>query len=115
VADDLRRSITAGTYKPGQRLPSGRELARHYGVAAMTIHHAVGVLRDEQLVESFQGRGVFIAGGDGSRPRPGGRQGEVREDPAIKTLRRDFKRLADRVTRIERLMGNSNGAGTGEP
>jgi DNA-binding transcriptional regulator YhcF (GntR family) len=30
VADYLRASITARTFKPGERLPSGWELARHY-------------------------------------------------------------------------------------
>ena len=60
VADDLRASISDRTFKPGERLPSGRELARRYGVAPMTISHALDVLRKEQLVEAYQGRGVFI-------------------------------------------------------
>ena len=49
VADDLRASISGGTFKPGERLPSGRDLARRYGVAPMTISHALDVLRQEQL------------------------------------------------------------------
>ena len=60
VADDLRANISGGTFKPGERLPSGRELARRYGVAPMTISHALDVLRQEQLVEAYQGRGVFV-------------------------------------------------------
>jgi DNA-binding GntR family transcriptional regulator len=60
IADDLRAGIRSGTYQAGQRMPSNRELAASYGVAAMTVYQAVRVLRDEGLVTSYQGRGVFV-------------------------------------------------------
>jgi DNA-binding GntR family transcriptional regulator len=62
IADDLRRQVKSGELKQGQRLPSNRELAASYGVAPMTVHQAVRVLRDEGLVSSYQGRGVFVDG-----------------------------------------------------
>ena len=101
VADDLRASISGGTFKPGERLPSGRDLARRYGVAPMTISHALDVLRQEQLVEAYQGRGVFVTNHSASSGpgRSGGQQ-----DPAIGSLRADLDELAKRVTRIERLI-----------
>ena len=101
VADDLRASISGGTFKPGERLPSGRDLARRYGVAPMTISHALDVLRQEQLVEAYQGRGVFVTNHSASSGpgRSGGQQ-----DPAIGSLRADLDELAKRVTRIEQLM-----------
>jgi DNA-binding transcriptional regulator YhcF (GntR family) len=67
----------------------------------MTIHHALGVLREEQLVESYQGRGVFITNGPIS-PGPG--RDQTRPDPALKAMRNDLDQLADRVARIERLI-----------
>jgi DNA-binding GntR family transcriptional regulator len=117
VADDLRTSIRAGTYKPGERLPSGRELARRYGVAPMTIHHAVGVLRGEQLVESYQGRGVFIADRASARSATLGDwdQDQARQDSEIETLRGDVDRLADRVTWIERLLADGKDPGADAP
>ena len=101
VADDLRASISGGTFKPGERLPSGRDLARRYGVAPMTISHALDVLRQEQLVEAYQGRGVFVTNHSASSGpgRSGGQQ-----DPAIGSLRADLDGLAKRVARIEQLI-----------
>ena len=106
VADDLRASISDRTFKPGERLPPGRELARRYGVAPMTISHALDVLRKEQLVEAYQGRGVFIT--DHSAAANANRE-DVGHDAAIRVLRGDLDRLADRVARIERLITNGSG------
>lgn len=106
MADDLRASISDRTFKPGERLPPGRELARRYGVAPMTISHALDVLRKEQLVEAYQGRGVFIT--DHSAAANANRE-DVGHDAAIRVLRGDLDRLADRVARIERLITNGSG------
>jgi DNA-binding GntR family transcriptional regulator len=99
VADDLRREIAQGQFTPGQKLPSRRNLARQYGVAPMTINHAMAVLRDEGLVVSYQGRGVFVADGSGSREHE---QPQRSRDSAIDALRADLDQLAERVSRLER-------------
>ena len=112
VADDLRAGIANRTFKPGERLPSGRDLARRYGVAPMTISHALDVLRREQLVEAYQGRGVFVTDhrAAGGRSRASGRQ-----DPAIGSLRQDLDQLAARVARIERILADGPGAEADPP
>lgn len=61
VADDLRAAIKRGDLKPGQRIPSGRDLAKKYGVALLTIQRAVDLLKGEALVISHPPRGVFVA------------------------------------------------------
>ncbi|MFC9912065.1 GntR family transcriptional regulator [Streptomyces sp. NPDC127197] len=61
VADDLRKKIAAGALKAGQRLDGNAKMAEHYGVAAMTIRHALDILRREGLIVSQQGRGTFVA------------------------------------------------------
>jgi GntR family transcriptional regulator len=111
VADDLRASIASRTYRPGDRLPSGRDLARRYGVAPMTISHALDVLREEKLVEAYPGRGVFIA--DHSAPSPG--QDDARQDSAVTSLRGDLDRLAERVARIERILLDGQVPGADSP
>ncbi|GLU49841.1 GntR family transcriptional regulator [Nocardiopsis ansamitocini] len=60
VASALRAAILTRKFEPGDKLPSGPELAKTYGVARMTVQQAVRLLRDEGLVVSQQGRGVFV-------------------------------------------------------
>jgi DNA-binding transcriptional regulator YhcF (GntR family) len=60
VAGALRASILTRKLEPGDQLPSGSELAKTYGVARMTVQQAIRLLRDEGLVVSQQGRGVFV-------------------------------------------------------
>lgn len=60
VANKLRDAIRTGTLHPGEKLPSGSELASRYGVARMTVQNAIRLLRDEGLVVSRQGSGVFV-------------------------------------------------------
>ncbi|PBC97815.1 regulatory GntR family protein [Streptomyces sp. Ag82_O1-15] len=61
VADDLRQKIASGALKAGQRLDGNAKMAERYGVAAMTIRHALDILRKEGLIVSQQGRGTFVA------------------------------------------------------
>jgi GntR family transcriptional regulator len=50
-----------GTLKPGDPLPSERELAERYDVARMTVRAEITRLAAEGLVERVQGRGTFVA------------------------------------------------------
>ncbi len=60
VADQLRTAIYARELKPGDQLPSERELIERYGLAHGTVRQAVEVLRTEGLVVSVQGRGSYV-------------------------------------------------------
>ena len=60
VAGALRAAILTKTVQPGEQLPSGSQLAKRYGVARMTVQQAIRLLRDEGLVVSRQGSGVFV-------------------------------------------------------
>jgi DNA-binding FadR family transcriptional regulator len=66
AADELRREIKAGRYKPGEQLPSYRELQERFSVANMTARSALGVLRQEGLIYTIQGRGSFVSDFDGT-------------------------------------------------
>jgi GntR family transcriptional regulator len=60
IADSLREAIRSGEYGPGDRLPGENDLMASYGVARMTARQALGVLRDEGVVEARKGAGVFV-------------------------------------------------------
>lgn len=60
VANELRRRIEAGQIPPGRRIPSLVELEEEFGVARDTLRKAVQVLKDEQLVETVSGMGIFV-------------------------------------------------------
>ncbi|MEV5720626.1 winged helix-turn-helix domain-containing protein [Amycolatopsis mediterranei] len=56
----LRAAILTRKFEPGDQLPSYAELAKHFDVAPMTAQKAVGLLRNEGLVVTRQGRGSFV-------------------------------------------------------
>jgi len=58
LADYLREKITSGEY--AERLPSLTTLIEISGLSMSTVQAAVGVLKDEGLVYSVRGRGVFV-------------------------------------------------------
>ncbi|QKW20083.1 GntR family transcriptional regulator [Kitasatospora sp. NA04385] len=60
IADDLKREIDAGRYRPGDRLPGENDLMATYGVARMTARQALGVLQGEGIAEARRGVGVFV-------------------------------------------------------
>jgi DNA-binding transcriptional regulator YhcF (GntR family) len=60
VSNALRAAILTRAFQPGDRLPSLNELAERYGVARMTVQQAMRVLREEGLIVSRQGSGVFV-------------------------------------------------------
>lgn len=67
IADDIRSQIESGELAAGTRLPSGRTLARDYGVALMTAQAALQRLRDEKLLYASS-RGYFVSDPDAPVP-----------------------------------------------
>lgn len=65
LANILRAQIAAGTLPPGRPIPSERTLVQTYGVAVGTIKKAIQLLRDEGLVYTVIGRGVYVASQNG--------------------------------------------------
>ncbi|HEX7076132.1 MAG TPA: FadR/GntR family transcriptional regulator [Hyphomicrobiaceae bacterium] len=67
IAKLLRNEILKGTLKPGDKLPSEQQLCRMFGVSRPVVREAISRLKYDGVLESFQGRGVFVRG-DGSGP-----------------------------------------------
>jgi GntR family transcriptional regulator len=60
IADDLRTQMLSGDLAPGSPLPSEAELVRRYGSSRGPVRQAISLLRSEGLIDSHQGRGVFV-------------------------------------------------------
>ncbi|MGH3535868.1 MAG: GntR family transcriptional regulator [Pseudonocardiaceae bacterium] len=102
VADDLRQAIAAGTYQPGDQLPTLAELTTRYGIAVMTARDAIRHLATEGLVMSRQGKGAYVL-----------RQPSADESITVSELldllnqvSRSVDDLTDRMTVVEQTLAN---------
>lgn len=60
LADDLSVLIRQGTLKPGDRVPSVREISRERGMSPATVIHAYELLEGEGLIETRPRSGYYV-------------------------------------------------------
>ncbi len=60
----LRQAILSGQYTFSERLPSERELAKHFGTSRGTVRKAIARLADMHLVDRKIGSGTFVLYGE---------------------------------------------------
>src|SRR5271165_2350363 len=61
IQDKIRKVIETGDLRPGDAVPSERELARIHDVSLMTARHALASLEREGVVERRRGVGTFVS------------------------------------------------------
>lgn len=61
ITDALRSRLTAGTWMPGDQLPSEQVLCDEFGVSSITMRRAMATLVAEGKLVRKQGRGTFVA------------------------------------------------------
>lgn len=57
----MRERIRKGEWKPGDLIPSERELSEQYGISRMTARQAITDLVNEGLFYREQGKGTFVS------------------------------------------------------
>ncbi|NBE80999.1 winged helix-turn-helix domain-containing protein [Micromonospora rubida] len=60
IANDITRQIESGVLKPGDRLPSTRQLCEIYEVSETVIRFTMIQLKARGLVYGQPGRGVYV-------------------------------------------------------
>lgn len=60
IERDLRKDILSGKLKQGDMIPSEIELCAKYGVARMTVRHAVDNLLVDGYIYRHKGKGTFV-------------------------------------------------------
>jgi GntR family transcriptional regulator/MocR family aminotransferase len=100
----LRRLILSGKLKPGQKLPSTRELAEELGVSRITVKSVYEQLVVEGYALAKTGAGTFVAQGL-----------EIESAPKFRRVRRKSKIPEIEITdRAQRIMSSRASARHGE-
>lgn len=60
LAESLRKQITSGAFKRGEKIPSSKDIETQANVSRSVVREAMAQLRAEGLIESRQGVGVFV-------------------------------------------------------
>jgi GntR family transcriptional regulator len=61
IHNEIKKSIEAGKWAVGDRIPAERELAEQFNVSRMTLRQAIQTLVDEGILERRVGSGTFVA------------------------------------------------------
>ncbi|WP_331436811.1 FadR/GntR family transcriptional regulator [Gordoniibacillus kamchatkensis] len=60
IAAHLEEQIAGGVLKPGDKLPSTKELSESYQVGRSTIREALSALKAKGLLDIHQGEGSYV-------------------------------------------------------
>lgn len=94
ITDQIKAAIVTGQLKEGEQLPSIRALANSLRVSAITTKRAYADLEATGLIETVQGKGSFVAGGNAEL---------IREEQL-----REVEELLARAVERGRAMGLTN-------
>ncbi|MER9250041.1 PLP-dependent aminotransferase family protein [Mesorhizobium sp. M0590] len=61
VAKLIQEWISLGLIKPGNRVPSVREMSRQTGFSMVTVHHAYSLLESESVIEARPRSGFYVS------------------------------------------------------
>lgn len=61
IRDDLKTKIEQGIYRPGDQLPTERELCEKYDVSRMTANKALVLLEQKGFIERIRGKGSYVS------------------------------------------------------
>ncbi|MDF2614681.1 MAG: transcriptional regulator, GntR family [Clostridia bacterium] len=61
IIDNIKEQVIKGILKPGDQVPSVRQLASMLTVNANTVTKAYQQLERQKIIETIRGRGTFIA------------------------------------------------------
>ncbi|MFK7746440.1 MAG: FadR/GntR family transcriptional regulator [Roseobacter sp.] len=104
VERQIEELILRGVLRPGERLPSERELAERLHVSRPSLRDAIGLLQNKGLLTAKAGAGIYVAEVLGSAFSPALVELFARHEEAVfdyLSFRRDMECLAaERATRM---------------
>lgn len=60
LAQHIKAHIEMGEWKPGDKLPSERDLIKLTGISRETVRHTLAVLAQQGIIEKTHGSGTFV-------------------------------------------------------
>lgn len=90
----IEDQITAGLWKPGDRVPSEAELGTQFNISRTTVRQALGELVNQGVLNRAQGKGTFVA-------QPRIRQGLTRLTSFTEDMQARRMRSSSQVLRLE--------------
>ena len=69
IVRQMKFAVADGVLRPGELVPSVRELARDLAINPNTIARAYRQLQDDRVLQSVRGTGLEVAGGAAERCR----------------------------------------------
>lgn len=101
----IREDISDGTLKPGEKLPSKREMASNYKIAVITVENAYAQLLIEGYITSRERSGYFVSDGMQAlsgyhrqkKEEPGRISGESQKGVGAGTPKEILKEIAEAV------------------
>lgn len=96
IAAEIRDRIARGELRPGDRVPSTRQITQKWGVAMATATKVIAVLRDEGMVEARPGAGTLV-------------RAVTAAEPAAKSTPRTIELTRDRIVRAGIAVADAEG------
>lgn len=60
IKSDIEQQIKSGALKPGEQIPSERDLCKKYNVSRITVRQAIALAENEGILQRVHGRGTFV-------------------------------------------------------
>ncbi len=101
IVQQIEKGLMGGLLKPGDQLPTVREVALDLTVNPNTVARAYRELEYAGVIESIQGRGSFITA---DLPRPSGEDKEKIIKKEIEDLVREARQLNVSPEKLEKML-----------
>ncbi|MBI4928404.1 MAG: GntR family transcriptional regulator [Anaerolineae bacterium] len=104
IVDEIRRRITGGQLRPGDQLPTVRQMALELRVNFNTVARAYRILDEAGIISTQQGRGTYILEADDAQAMQ--RLRAVTLEDLAEDFVREAKRLGFSLAETEQMFCN---------
>jgi DNA-binding transcriptional regulator YhcF (GntR family) len=95
IVAEIRRRIVTGQLRPGDKIPSTRQITQEWGVAMATATKVIATLRDEGVVDTRPGAGTVVR--------------STHAEPVTRKLPREQDLGRDRILQVAIVIADAEG------